>query len=224
MKQFILFLHGKYAKRDLSYYRSLCKGKKTVAVDGGYEFFKQARFVPDILIGDFDSLKTNLKRLPAKIQIVRHPEAKDKTDAEIAVDHCIAGGAERIELVQPSFGEPDQFMGNMMLLTQYALYKRNPSYVCLSIVNREYEAFAIRDGRYWIKGKPGEMISIMPMTDQIKLSWSGTSYDVDKVVIARGESRALRNSFQEKKAEIRITGLALLVHQFGPGLGSKLKS
>lgn len=219
MKQFILFLHGKYGVRDVSHYRSLCKGKRTVAVDGGYEFFKRAKLIPEILIGDFDSLKPKLEKLPAKIQIVRHPEAKDRTDAEIAVDHCIANGAERIELVQPSFGEPDQFMGNMMLLTQYALHKRNPSYVCLCILNREYEAFAIRDGRYWIKGKPGEMISIIPMSDQIKLSWSGTSYDVDKVVIERGESRALRNTFRSKKAEIRINGLALLVHQFGRAAG-----
>ncbi len=214
MKQFILYLHGQYRAQDIDYYRSLCRGKKLVAVDGGYSFFRKAGLSPHILIGDFDSITRVPTNLPKKTAVIRHPSKKDKTDVELAVDHCIAAGAEQIELVQPSFGEPDQFVGNLMLLAHYAERCKNPGYVCLSIVNRNYVVFAIHGGRYWIKGKKGDTVSVVPLSDRVELGWTGTSYDVEKAIIERGESRALRNTLRGGRAGVRITGLALLIHQF----------
>jgi thiamine pyrophosphokinase len=216
MKQYILFLHGQYRAEDLSFYGSRCRGKLLVAVDGGYSFFKKTGLAPHILIGDFDSLARIPRDLPKKTKVIKHPAQKDKTDAELAIDYCISDGAEQIELIQPSFGEPDQFVGNLMLLAQYAERCKNPGYVCLSIVNRTYQVFAMHGGRYRVKGKPGDTVSVVPLSDQITLSWTGTTYDVADARISRGESRSLRNSLTGTVAQVRVTGLALLIHQFSP--------
>jgi thiamine pyrophosphokinase len=216
MKQYILFLHGQYRAGDLDFYKSRCRGKHLVAVDGGYSFFKKVGLAPHILIGDFDSLARIPRDLSKKTKVIKHPAHKDKTDAELAIDYCIADGAEQIEMIQPSFGEPDQFVGNLMLLAQYAERCKNPGYVCLSIVNRTYQAFAMHGGRYRVKGKPGDMVSVVPLSDQITLSWTGTTYDVANARISRGESRSLRNSLAGAVAQVRVTGLALLIHQLSP--------
>jgi thiamine pyrophosphokinase len=213
MKRFLLFLHGQYPSADVAHYKKLCSGRKLVAVDGGYAFFKRSGLVPHVLIGDFDSLKRIPKDLPRKTSVIQHPEMKDRTDVELAVDHCLDLGAEEIDIVQPSFGEPDQFVGNMMLPALYACHKRNPSCVAISIINRHYEACTICDGRYGIKGHKGDMISLVPLSDQIKVSWSGTEYDIKDAQIKRGASRGLRNRLAGSRAVIRINGLALLIHQ-----------
>jgi thiamine pyrophosphokinase len=213
MKRYLLFLHGQYNAADISFYKKLCTGRKLVAVDGGYAFFKKSGIVPHLLIGDFDSLKRIPKNLSRKTLVIQHPVMKDRTDVELAVDHCLEQGAEEIDIVQPSFGEPDQFVGNMMLPALYACHKRNPSCVGISIINRNYEACAVGDGRYGIKGHKGDMVSLVPLTDQIKVSWSGTEYDIKDEEIRRGASRGLRNRLAGSRAVIRITGLALLIHQ-----------
>jgi thiamine pyrophosphokinase len=213
MKRYLLFLHGRYAKADIDFFSTMCRGACLVAVDGGYEFFRRAGIAPHILIGDFDSLKKIPKNLPKKTKVIRHPVMKDRTDVELAVDHCLEAGAESVDIVQPSFGEPDQFIGNMMLPALYANHKRNPARMGISIINRAYEACAIWDGRYGLKGRVGDIVSLVPLSESIKVTWSGTEYDITEAKIGRGASMGLRNRLAKKRASVRIAGLALLIHQ-----------
>jgi len=214
MRNAILFLHGKYAAVDLNYYKRLTRGRYLVAVDGGYSFFRKTRLTPDLLIGDFDSIGRMPRTLTAKTTVVQHPAYKDKTDAELAVDHCLSLGVQEIYIVQPSFGEPDQFVGNLMLLIRAAQLRRRMQGCSVHVVNRRYRVCALADGAGMISGGRGDIFSVVPISDQIALTLSGTEYDVTNLVIQRGESRGLRNRITANPAHIRVRGTALVIRQF----------
>lgn len=214
MRNAVLFLHGKYAAADLNFYKRLTRGKYLVAVNGGYSFFRKVGLTPDLLIGDFDSIGRMPRTLTARTTVVQHPAYKEKTDAELALDHCLSLGVQEIYMVQPSFGEPDQFVGNLMLLIRAAQLKRRMQGCSVHVINRRYQACALADGAGVISGGRGDVFSVVPISDQITLTLSGTEYDVTNLIIKRGESRGLRNRITMNPAHIRIRGTALVIRQF----------
>lgn len=55
---------------------------KVIAVDGGY---KHLDVVPDVAVGDFDSLGY----VPDNCKVLQYPEDKDKTDLELAIEEAL---------------------------------------------------------------------------------------------------------------------------------------
>jgi thiamine pyrophosphokinase len=214
MKDCVLFLNGQYPRKHLDYYRSFCRDAFAVAVDGGYRFFKAAGLWPDLLIGDFDSISRVPRNLPETTKVVEFSSHKDKTDAHLALEHCLKLKPSRIRIVQPSTGEPDQFIGNMMLLTlarNKQSSKRRPD---IRIINIAYEILFLDNSTHTITHGSGGLVSIIPLSRTIRYTCTGTEYLVRDRKLRRGDSLALRNSITGKRAGFRVKGQAFLVHRF----------
>ena len=129
----------------------------TIAVDGGHRFFEKAGIVPQMLIGDMDSLPNMKKRVHAKTIVFRHPPRKDKTDAQLALEWSLQQKPKEITIVQPSMGEPDQFIGNIMLLTLaewHPLAKYRPK---IRIYNARHEIILLHNATQrfrQLRGRP----------------------------------------------------------------------
>ena len=220
MKNCLLFLHGVYPSKHLAYYKNLCRNRFTIAVDGGYRFFKKTGLYPDVLIGDFDSLKKIPGDLPPETEILRFEVEKNQTDAELALQYCFERKAGSIDLIQPSTGEPDQFAGNLMLLALTGRLAKgyNPK---LRIVNAGYEIVLLDNSRRNITDAVGDMVSILPLSKKVKYSCRGTAYNVRELVIKQGQSIGLRNRITVRKAVFDITGQAFLVRIYAGDLGQK---
>jgi len=220
MKDCLLFLHGAYPSKHLAYYKKLCRNKFTIAVDGGYRFFKKTGLVPDVLIGDFDSLKKIPQNLPPKTEVLRFPAEKNQTDAELALAYCFERKARRIDLVQPSAGEPDQFTGNLMLLTQTRrlVAGYNPQ---VRIVNAGYEIVFMDNTRKIVTNAAGDTVSILPLSKKVKYTCRGTVYNVRELLIRQGQSIALRNRITARKAVFDITGQAFFIRVYADDFGQK---
>ena len=214
MKDCILFLHGTYARRDIDYYRKLTRGKFTVAVDGGFRFFRLAGIFPHLLIGDFDSIRKMPTDLPKSTLVERFPARKDKTDAELALDYCLARKAKRIDIVQPSYGEPDQMLGNFLLLLVAAGKQSGRYRPEIRIINRRYEIQLLNESNVTLLKATDDTVSILPLSKKIDLSTTGTSYNVRGVEIMRGRSLGMRNRITASRASFAVKGTALLIRQF----------
>lgn len=89
-----------------------------IAADGGLLNARAAGLVPDLLIGDFDSLD---RPLPEGIPVTRHPVEKDDTDMLLAVREGIARGCDEFLLLGGTGGRIDHTVANLQTLAFLAL-------------------------------------------------------------------------------------------------------
>lgn len=132
MKASLIFLNGYYDLRYLNFYRSEIERAienrfPLICADGGIRIFdelnrrSETRLVPDVHIGDMDSVPGGATKAEQTVQEWVGQTDKDWTDGQLAVDYAlkeydcrhiiIYGGLPR-----PNEYETDQFLGNLKLM------------------------------------------------------------------------------------------------------------
>lgn len=84
-----------------------------ICADGGYTIAALKGIVPDLVIGDFDSIKTSI---PAAIKTIRLPVEKDDTDTLSCVKYAINQGFKEIVILGGTGGRLDHTMANLQCL------------------------------------------------------------------------------------------------------------
>jgi len=113
----VVFLNGEYG--DEAFDRRLAAGARfLLAADGGAARLVALGLRPHAVVGDLDSLSEEIaRRLGADgVEFVRFPTHKDRTDAELAVDHAVGLGAERVVLTGALGGMLDHELGHVAIL------------------------------------------------------------------------------------------------------------
>ncbi len=220
MRNFVLYLPGSYRTEHIDFYRKLSKGKVRVAVDGGFSFFRRTQTFPDLLIGDFDSLKRKPSGLPARTKVISFPVVKDKTDLQLALEYCLNHGARSIDIASPQVGEIDHFLGNIMLMKLLSP-KGASRRIDVRIVSHQHEIRLLVDGRVSFVNGVGDTVSVLPMSSTIELTCSGMAYAARALRIKSGESHALRNEITAKRALVAVKGEALVIRRYKPRTRSK---
>ena len=91
-------------------------GDLVVAADGGYRALYSLGYMPDLLLGDFDSLG-NLP-LPADLPVLRFPVRKDDTDAGLALRHGLDLGFRDFALYGCAGGRVDHLLANFQSMAR----------------------------------------------------------------------------------------------------------
>lgn len=212
-KKFILFLNGEYKKEDIEYYKDLIVDKTSVAVDGGYDFFVQADIAPDYIIGDMDSIDAMEDSISDDIAVFEFPKDKDLTDGHAALDFCMKEDFSLIEVVMPNIGEPDHFIGNILLLFHKDVKKKIREKREIVFLSRDYEYRILDNSKLEILDAAGDSFSIMPISKSIMLFLEGTKYDVKNLKVDLGETRALRNKIVTNEMMVKISGEAIFIRK-----------
>jgi len=216
MKRFVIFLPGPYRRTRIGYFKKLCRSARTVAVDGGCRFFMAADFVPDIIIGDLDSIRSIPRRFKAQSLLLTHSPDKDKSDLHLALEYAMGEKARAVDIVSPVIDEVDHFLGNVMLLELIDRMATSAVMPKVRIVAPDYEILWVHDSSRSFSDCAGDRLSVIPMSAAIKLTCRGTEYPAERIRIGRGHSRGLRNRIIRGRASVTIEGKALLVHYFSP--------
>lgn len=87
-----------------------------IAADGGYDKLKQWGIIPQLAVGDFDSLG----HVPQGVEVVRHPVMKDDTDMMLAVREGLERGCGRFLIYGGLGGRLDHTLANLHILDHLA--------------------------------------------------------------------------------------------------------
>lgn len=187
-----------------------------IAVDGGYEYLKPLDRVPDLLVGDLDSiLPQDTHRLQAAgTEVLQYPVDKDETDLELALHLTVEKGFKLIRVIAALGGRIDQTLGNIFLLTSPRLEGCD-----VRLVSGSEEIFLIRS-QVQIVGTPGDTVSLLPIGNPvIGVTTQGLKYPLHAETLYPNKTRGISNSLLAGEAKIQIeTGLLLCVHM---QMGSK---
>ena len=211
MKRAVLFLNGALA--DDAFHLDLLRGDDyLVAVDGGGGHCARLGLLPQLAIGDFDSLPPDLLAYygAAGVERLTFPTDKDSIDGELAVREVLRRGAEEV-LLLGALGGPrlDMEMANLLLLSRF-------SDSVVRIRDERCEVCALfADQTVKIEDQVGNHLSLLPLSDTIETGESrGLRYPLAGLQFARGESRPLSNEVTAADAAVSLrAGTALLITQ-----------
>ncbi len=83
-----------------------------ICADGGYDIALQAKIIPDLLIGDFDSIKS----VPEDVNTITLPVEKDVTDSVAAFNEGVKLGFKEFLLLGGTGGRFEHTLSNVSLM------------------------------------------------------------------------------------------------------------
>ena len=90
-----------------------------VAADGGANLLVNTKYIPDTVIGDFDSLESKTREKMPNTKFLHIPE-QDTNDADKSVRHCLKLGYKEIHMLSADGGRQDQFLSGLEILFKYS--------------------------------------------------------------------------------------------------------
>ena len=215
MKSALIFLNGYYDTRHLDFYRqeietALESCSPLICADGGIRIFDalnrcgEPRLVPDVLIGDMDSVVEGETQAKQTVQEWIGKTDKDYTDGQLAVDYAMQEYGRRHIIIygglpRPEGYETDQFLGNLKLMRfghyrvsrdeHYSAEMRDPKQTI------HYVLSAIRLTR---KNSMLQRVSLIAEADNVIVEKSeNLRWDLSSLHIHPDLTNALRNEFVE---------------------------
>ena len=177
---------------------------KIIAADAGLKAAKILGLVPDVIVGDFDTVEPEVleefKRVEHIVWEVQQPE-KDETDTELALNRAMASGCGEIAVLGATGGRLDHMIGNVHLL-----------YPCLQkgifayLLDKQNKVYLLDRGKDFFKETLwGKYVSFLPLTQEIKaITLKGFRYPLKQKDIEIGTSLCISNELTEEEGRIEF--------------------
>ena len=182
-----------------------------IAADGGARYALSAGIVPDLIVGDMDSLGEDLAReiegRGAELQ--RHPARKDKMDGHLAVLAAKERGATVADFLCAVGGKIGAvFAVPHILLAAERIGLR-------STVAADWGSmFVIEAGSRTVEGAPGDSVSVFPLSGPATgVTLEGMSYPLKSAVLQPGDTLGFHNELVGREANVGVRSGTLLIVQ-----------
>ena len=177
-----------------------------ICADGGLNYIDSLHIMPDLIVGDFDSVDKNLLLKYQNVKTRKFLPEKDFTDTELAIEEAINYGYKDIVIFGATGTRLDHTMANIMLIERYI-----KSDINIKIVD-DNNYIQILNKNITLNKKEGYYLSIVPITDYIEgLTLKGLKFPLNNVKVNRGSTLCISNEVIDTRAEIQITnGIGLL--------------
>ncbi|MDD2371326.1 MAG: thiamine diphosphokinase [Firmicutes bacterium] len=176
-----------------------------IGVDGGCDILYQYDILPNLIIGDFDSINKDVLDffVNKNIEIIKLASEKDVTDGEASVEEGFKRGCSELLICAPSFFlETDHILGNIFLLSKYNNTK---------IINENEIIRIINPGNLQINKNTGTTVSFIPLEKSL-IILKGMKYN-GKFEVELGDTLTLRNKIVEDNAEVSLLNGKILIIQ-----------
>jgi thiamine pyrophosphokinase len=196
----VVFLDGVY--EDAGYYRSWAEeAGLVVGADGGARFLLGAGVVPDLVVGDFDSLSPeDTERLMALgVAVVRHPTRKDLTDGELAVDEALRRGAGELVLAG-ALGALDHALGHLAILRRLAARGVPARLMAPQLSVR----VLVAPSKVALDAVPRTRVSVVPLGDGAVVTLTGFDYPLDRGILPADACLGLGNYVAAEHAVVSL--------------------
>ena len=175
-----------------------------IAVDGGYDNLINHGYTPDILIGDLDSIKSNI---PDSVRTVKYPSEKDETDMFLSYEAGVKLGYSDFVLLGATGGRLDHTYANISLLLYAKEHGHN-----LTIIDNNGVIFCIKDESVTLSGNEGAYLSVFAIGGvAYGVSISGSEYELEGAKLSPSFPLGVSNRFKSTPAKISVERGALLI-------------
>ena len=182
-----------------------------LAADSGMDFLYRTQILPDIIVGDFDSVEPKVLdffREKEQIDICVLNPVKDDTDTEFAIREAIRRGATDITIIGGTGTRLDHVLGNISLLG-IGLEEG----VRMELLDAHNRIWMI-DHSVTLKKKEqyGNYLSLIPYNGKVTgVTLKGLKYPLHDYTMGGFNSLGISNEIVDDEASIELTSGQLLV-------------
>ena len=173
-----------------------------IAADGGLKHTESIGLMPNVILGDFDSLGFT----PEGAEVF--PVEKDDTDAMLAIRCGLDRGYRRFVIYGGLDGERlDHTLANYQAL-QYLADREAVGY----LAGRRYLVTVVKNGKLSFPAEAKGILSVFCLgADASGVTLSGLKYPLEKGCLTSGFPLGVSNHFTGEKGEISVDDGSLLV-------------
>lgn len=184
-----------------------------IAADGGALLCSDWGLLPQLIVGDLDSLGADRADALARrgARVIAYPVDKDETDTELAVRCALERGAAEIVLLAALGGRVDHALANLLLLAAPELHGR------LRVVRGDTTVRALHGGtRLVLTGALGDTVTLLPLGETTGVTSEGLRYPLRDEPLRAGVARGLSNVIERAGASVTLgTGVLIVIEIAG---------
>lgn len=189
---------GRLSKQFLP---EIIKSDYIIGVDRGAYWLITNGVIPNIAIGDFDSVSSKeLEEIKKRVKIIKkYPPEKDATDLELAIDCAILFKPQHVTIYGAIGARLDHSLAAMQLLEK--LLKAGIP----ASIHDEYNDVYLVDQEIILPKDPHKRyLSLFPITKQAVVTITGCAYNGAGLTLYRGKTLGLSNEIRGNQAMITI--------------------
>ena len=208
-KKYVIFLNGEYNYSQEFMDNLILENAVCFCADGGANFAFKYGKVPELIIGDLDSIEEKVLEFykNKNLLIKKFPKDKDFTDFELILEEI--GKMEKNKnylkkiFVVGGLGKRlDMTLNNLFLMEKY----QNLVFL------QENEEIFYAEKPFVLKNKNEYEFSIIPISEKVeKLTLKGFKFETNKIDVKRESSRLVSNVICENEASVEFESGKLII-------------
>jgi thiamine pyrophosphokinase len=185
--------------------RYLGYSKTIIALDGAVDWLINFAILPDIVIGDMDSINSKNKKND-QLNFLEITE-QNSNDLEKAFIYCLEKGLLQVSVLAAFGMRIDHFLTNIFVLNKFSLT------MTITFVDDQQCAFICPKNRsLMITGAKDSYISLFPLNDQVgPVYLDGVEYQLNNEILSLSSRVGTLNKITAHRATIRCESNNLLV-------------
>ena len=179
-----------------------------ICADSGFDIATESGFAPDLLIGDFDSIKA----IPDNVNKITLPVEKDVTDTVAAFNEGVERGFNSFVLFGGTGGRFEHTFANISLMAN-----ASKSCITFEIVDNKHIFRSITNSSIKIKRKNNQQVSVFAFGDRaFGVTLKGFHYPLwDYTLDPFNGALGTSNDIVEDYGEISVSNGTLIIIETG---------
>jgi thiamine pyrophosphokinase len=187
-------------------------GATVIAADSGLDHARALGLEVDVAVGDMDSVDptTIAAATRAGTRIQRHPEAKDATDLELAIDEAVSRRPRRLMVVTGAGDRLDHALAVVLLLAA----PRLAGMTVEGWIGGSHLTVVRQRGA--LQGAPGDLVTLLPVHGPATgVTTRGLLYPLDDEDLEPGSTRGVSNELSAPHATVQVRAGVVVAAQPG---------
>ena len=203
--QWLIIANGDPLEKDKI--KALTENKSIIALDGALTQCLECDIIPDIVIGDFDSLDIDLVETfkdHHHITFIKN-NCQNTTDLDKALSYLFKINAEDITIAHATGRRLDHSLYNLRLLKKF-----HETFKYLKVITSREKAYFLKDQNCKLSGPINQAVALLSFPKAI-INSVGLKYDMQDYELNFSFNESTSNSLGKTIASIEVQGEALLL-------------
>jgi thiamine pyrophosphokinase len=181
-----------------------------VAADSGLQHAVTLQVKPDVIVGDFDSVDSEILRQFPDVPKKSYSRHKDLLDLEIALGVVLERGATHIAVLGAVGGRFDQSLASLFIATRF---RREGIIMSLHGAQDIYLLLAPESRRYTLP--EGQRFSLLSLSSKSVITLTNAAYPLNEFALEYGVGLGVSNEVKASPLTVNVhEGLAVLVLEY----------